>query len=130
MTTYNLPTKPETMTRKCDTDLSEKIYHFAMFEDTDEGIVNISDGTAIFSVILQEGADGSVAEKEITVAFAGTSFLELGGTVNNGDMIKAHTDGMGVEADTDTDFCQAIALADGVDGDIIPVAITHFTLSV
>lgn len=49
------------------------------------------------------------------------ALLELGGTVTIGMMLKASTDGVGVEAGTDKDKAGAIALADGVDGDLIRV---------
>jgi hypothetical protein len=49
------------------------------------------------------------------------ALLELGGTVTHGMLLKASTDGVGIEADTDKDKAGAIALQDGADGDLIKV---------
>ena len=49
--------------------------------------------------------------------------LRLGGTVANGDYIKAGTSGFGVKATTDKDAYGARALAAGVAGDLIPVEV-------
>ena len=50
--------------------------------------------------------------------------LELGGTVDEGDYIKADADGKGVKAGTDADEYGAMCLRGGVSGEIVPVQAT------
>lgn len=54
------------------------------------------------------------------VHFSGQPELELGGSVSAGDLLTSDADGKGVEAASGKRY-GAMALVDGVDGDIIPV---------
>lgn len=49
--------------------------------------------------------------------------MRLGGTVANGNFLKPNADGFAVAATTDKDAYGAIAMSDGVAGELIPVQV-------
>lgn len=55
------------------------------------------------------------------------ALLELGGTVTQGDLLKADADGKGVKGTAGTDKCGARALQSGVAGNKIRVVILDST---
>jgi hypothetical protein len=55
--------------------------------------------------------------------------LELSGTVNTGEAIKADTNGTGIKASVDHDRVGAKAVRGGVSGDIIPVKPVRYDIS-
>lgn len=55
--------------------------------------------------------------------------LELGGTVANGDLLKASTAGVAIAATGDTNKVGARALSAGVSGQLIPVDLVAFDIS-
>lgn len=57
-------------------------------------------------------------------------YLELGGTVANGDFLKPDANGKGVTAGTDKDKYGARALAAGTSGKLIPVEVVIGDLSI
>lgn len=50
-------------------------------------------------------------------------FLELGGTVTVGDLLKASTNGVGIAVTANNDIYGARALASGTSGQLIPVEV-------
>ena len=116
-----------TKTITIDTNLANKECYFATADATDDDVYNIANASAVCFPI-SECADGSTTATKGTIVLAGVAKLKLGGTVAQGARIAADSAGKGVAAAAAAAF-SAIALAGGVDGDIIPVLISHGTVA-
>lgn len=62
----------------------------------------------------------------IEASVKGGAKLECGGTVSAGEKLKSDASGRGIRVSGAGDWVNAIALADGVVGDLIPVAKAYF----
>ena len=113
-------------------DLSAKQYHVVQVSTTDWKVAAITNANAPQSPlgILQNDpdADGKPAD----VAILGICKAECGDTVTAGDVISFNNDGeiiTDAETTTSSDLYHlGIALEDGVDGEIITVALLHYGL--
>lgn len=89
-----------------------------------EGILATSAAVAILGISVC--SVGAVAGQVFDVVKVGVTDLELGGTVNRGDILIADAEGKGIAANIVAGVAQhvgAIAEVAGVAGDIIPVQI-------
>lgn len=115
--------KPETRSVKIDTNLTDKEYFLVTMDTTDEHVVNLAAAATSVLFVLTEGANGSASDvKQGTIVTGGYTKVKLGGTVSAGGKITADSNGKGVAATTGNNVA-CIALANGVDGDIIPVVV-------
>jgi len=71
------------------------------------------------------GAPATAAEEEIPIIMFGEAEALLGDTVSHGDWLKSDASGDLVPAATAADNVIALALEDGVDGDIARVFVLH-----
>lgn len=70
--------------------------------------------------------DGKLAESGEPFSFYTETelcWLEIVATVANGDRLKSDADGKGTPVTADADFYGAVAQADGVAGELIPVLV-------
>lgn len=95
-------------------------YRFATIDANDRGALAAADSEVLVGI----GQDKPAAiDRPWAVQIDGVSKLKLGGTVTDGQRIKSDATGQGVATTTATDNVGALALADGVSGDIIPVLV-------
>lgn len=106
-----------------DTNLTDKEMYFVAPDATDDDVYNIANANDV-CFPLSEGGNGATTAIKGTIVLAGVTKLKLGGTVAQGDKLAADSAGKGVVAG-DAAHYHAIAMAKGVDGDIIPVLISH-----
>jgi hypothetical protein len=94
-------------------------HRFVSFGTTDNQIGMASASTDLLVGVSteQDTADTAVCD----VIHLGEAKLVLGGTVSAGDRVTSNASGAGVTATTGT--VGAIALKDGVAGDVIPVIV-------
>jgi hypothetical protein len=90
-------------------------------------MVGVADNTVLTAtagaVIIGVAEDPAAIDTAIGISHQGKVKLKLGGSISAGQKIKATTGGTGVYADTTKDEFGAIALEDGVIGDVINVII-------
>jgi len=115
---------PTTRSVTIDTDLSSKKYHFVDMDTTDDNVVNLVEDQATVPFVLLDDGDGSSTSKTGSIAIDGVTKITLGGTVSAGAPVAASTGGVGIAA-ADGDYFGAIALENGVSGDVIPVRVTQ-----
>ena len=98
-------------------------YIFCKCGATEGDVVPSSNENVPLGISQETGKDGEV----ISVGIVGISKLRLVGTIKAGNLVKAYTgpaDGRGV-ASTNIGAYGAMALEDGVTGDIISVLLTQ-----
>jgi len=105
----------------CSADLTDYQHRFANLSGADA--VSFAGAGEVTLGILQNNPDA--IGKGASIAVAGVSMLELGGTVTRLAWLKSDAAGRGVATTTDTNVVGAIALAAGVITDKIPVIIVH-----
>lgn len=113
-------------------DLSAKQYHAVQMSTTDWKVAAISNANApqVPIGILQNDpdADGKPAD----VAILGVCKAECGDTVTAGDNLSINNDGEVItdaETTTSSDLYHiGVALEDGVDGEVISIALLQFGL--
>lgn len=106
---------------KASGDLSSYQYHF-VYLSASNTVSNVGASTTIPLGVLQDKPDA--AGESALVMLEGITMVELGGTVSRNTYVMSHTDATAVTA-TNGKPCAGLALEDGVDGDIIPVLLTH-----
>lgn len=92
---------------------------FVMVGVADNKVLTATAGAKILGVAENAAAIATA----IGISHQGQVKLLLGGNISAGQKIKATTGGTGVYADTTKDEYGAVALEDGVTGDIISVLI-------
>jgi hypothetical protein len=107
---------------KSSSDMSATDYRFVKGSSADFVVEDATAGAQIIG-IRQESPDGSSVTQAVNVAIAGTSKLTAGGTITRYAKLKSDANGAGVASSTDTDEYGAIALEDGVSGQVIEVLV-------
>jgi len=100
-------------------------YHFGKPGSSDQKIAKTSSSTDLITGITTEL--DAVNGEPVDLVHDGVHQLKLGGTVTRGQKLTSDANGRGIAAvpANDTNISVgAVALASGVDGDIIPVIIT------
>lgn len=92
---------------------------FVMIGTADSKVLTATAGAKVLGV----AEDPAIINGAIGITHQGQVKIKLGGNITKGQKIKAGTNGYGVYADTNKDEYGAVALADGVSGDVIPVLI-------
>lgn len=111
-----------TMTVRIDTNLSGKEYYFVNFDTTDDYVVNLAADQSLPCFILEEGADGSSAEKVGTIALPGSvTKVKLAEAAAAGKFLVPTAAGEAEVADAAGERYGAVALENGTTGDIIRV---------
>lgn len=116
--------KPETRSVSIDTNLADKEYFFVTMDTTDEHVVNLAAAATAVIFPLLEGANGATTATRGTIAVGGQAKMKLGGSVNAGAKLTSDGAGKAITASSGNNV-GAIALAGGVDGDIIPVVVSQ-----
>lgn len=111
--------KPETITKKVESDLSAKQYYLVNIDATDEELIVLASGVTETPFVLQEGVDGSVADGQAAIAVGGTTKVKLGGTVAPGDLLTSDGSGKAIATTSNGNFYGLVALEIGVANDII-----------
>lgn len=111
--------KPETITKKVESDLSAKQYYLVNIDGTDEELITLASAATETPFVLLEGVDGSTADGQAAIAIGGTAKVKLGGTVAPGDLLTADSAGKAIATTTNGNFYGLIALEIGVANDII-----------
>lgn len=114
--------KPETRSVTIDSNLTDKEYFFVTMDTTDEHVVNLAAAATAVIFPLIEGGNGATTATRGTIVTGGQTKIKLGGSVNAGAKLTSDGAGKAVTASTGNNV-GAIALAGGVDGDIIPVLV-------
>jgi len=119
-----------TKTVRIDSDLSGKEYTAVDFDGTDRNVVNaVADGNTQGFILITAG-DGSSTETAGVIVLSGRTKAELVGSVEAGDHLVPSTGGALVKNTTDKKFSCAVALEEGVSGDIISVEAIQGVMSV
>lgn len=98
-----------------------------------EDVYGISDpGTRNLALSGWDDGNAAIVGEQILVYGPGDdgARLELGGTVTAGQLIKSGAAGVGVAATADQDRAGARAKIGGVSGDVIPVELLRFDVSI
>jgi len=111
----------QTRTVKIDTNLSGKEYYFVDFDASDDDVVNLANDQTLPPFVLVEGADGSSTPTTGTIVLKGVTKLKINETVTAGKFLVPTAAGLGEIGDAAGERYGAIALAGGVQNDIIPV---------
>lgn len=111
----------QTLSVQMDTDLTDKEGYFVNFDTTDDNVVNIAAAALLVPYILEEGKLGTAtAPKTGSIAQSGRTKLIIAATVQAGQPLMPDGNGKGIVA-IDGKYYGAIALENGVSGDIIAV---------
>jgi len=120
----------KTQSVRIDTDLSDKEYYAVDFDGTDRNVVNnVADGNTQGFILVTAG-DGSTNETTGVIVLSGRTKAKLVGTVEAGDHLAPSTGGALDKNTTDKKFTCAVALEEGVSGDLIAVEAIQGTMSV
>lgn len=114
--------KPQTRSVTIDTNLADKEYYLVTMDTTDEHVVNLAAAATAVLFILIEGSNGATTATRGTIVTGGYAKVKLGGSVNAGAKLTADSAGKAITASSGNNVA-CIALAGGVDGDIIPVVV-------
>ena len=99
----------------------------AAFSTGDDKAKKATDKTkAVIGVFMADAASG----KRVNVMLTGVAEVKLGGTVARGDMVTCDASGEGVKATVAGNYTVGVAVASGVDGDIIPVLLSQGKIGV
>ena len=120
--------KPETRSVNLVTNLTDKENYFVNLDTTNQDeIDSIAAGSTEVPYILLEGYDGSTNNRTGTIAIGGVAKLKLGGTVTANQFITSDGSGKGIACTADNEIYGAVALQNGVNGDIIAVKVVQGT---
>jgi hypothetical protein len=108
---------------KSNTDMSATDYRFVMQGTADFVVADATAGAQILGVRI-ESPNGSVNVQPVNVAILGTAKVTAGGPITRGAKLKSDANGAALVTTTDTDEIGAIALEDGVSGQVIEVLLT------
>lgn len=113
---------------RAEADLSAKQYRFVIPSTDDKHIAISGAGGQSLGILMNEPA---AAEEAAEIALiGGGAKIKLAATVALNGQIKSDANGDGVPADTDKDWCGAIAVEAGVSGDIVSVMVAAFEIGV
>lgn len=120
--------KPETRSVKIVTNLTDKEYYFVNLDTTNDNEIDAlaSDATKMAYPLL-EAYDGSTNARTGTIATGGIAKLKCGGAVSPNNFLVPDGNGKAVAATADNQIYGAVALENGVDGDVIAVKVTQGT---
>lgn len=96
---------------------ARKIVHIASDGDAEQAVAATS------ALIGVSGSRAVPSGETVEVAIAGIAEVKLGGTVDEGNWVKADASGDGIAAGTDKQGTVGICVVGGVDGDIGSVLI-------
>ena len=101
-------------------------YLIAKFGSTDEKVKKAVSATAAALIgVIQSKAK---AAAKVNLMLTGITLVKIGGAVARGDAITSDGDGKGIATTTAKNYLVGMALASGVDGDIIPLLLSQSLL--
>ena len=101
-------------------------YLIAKFGTTDEKLKKAVSATAAALIGVFQGK--AKADAKINVMLTGITLVKIGGAVTRGNLITSDAAGKGIATTTAKNFVVGVALASGVDGDIIPLLLSQTAL--
>lgn len=118
--------KPYVNTLLAGADLSAKQFHFVKFGADADHLVACSVAGEKALGVLMNAPDA--AEQGAEMAYQGGAKIKLAGTVARGGEIMSDNAGKGVAATTGL-YVRAIAMEDGVSGDVIAAKLVEYQLN-
>ena len=97
-------------------------YLIAKFGTSDEKVKKAAAATDILVGVIQGKAK---AKARANVMLTGISLVKAGGAVTRGDLITSDANGKGIVTVTAKNYVVGMALASGVDGDLIPLLLSQ-----
>lgn len=113
--------QPVSKAFKCSGTINPKSHVKLLTTGTaDDVVVQCGADEMGIGVCQNGGADGDTVEVDLP---GGGSKVKITATVTRGQSLKPDASGYGVPATSDKDASTSIAMAAGVDGDVIPVLV-------
>ena len=101
----------------------ETKYLIAKFGTSDEEVKIGASATAHALVGVMQGK--AAAAGKVNVMLTGITLVKIGGAVTRGDYLTSNADGEGIATTTAKNYLVGMALASGVDGDVVPLLLSQ-----